>query len=494
MNIGIVIAVSEYKDPSKDLPGCVKDGQLIKDLLEATRKFEKILYLAGNDTESIKVKRELTELVSENKEHEVNELFFYYTGHGDLFNNEFYYILSDFNSLKRKQTSLDNSELDDLLRQIKARLTVKVIDACHSGVEYIKDNDVYLKYFDESKQRFECCYFMFSSMNNQSSYQSDKISDFTRSFAKAVVEYKSNEIRYKDIIDCITDDFENNPQQTPFFVIQAPLTDKFCSITTNLKQLALSFLIEDLTKEDKATQVGTSSLEKFVKAEAKEYCSKEEMLDTLNRVKNFIESYEYLPELISLYSIKASFLEEPNNKTNTSAIGNWLIKNENSYFAEVKTDTRSKADKTYKNKSQTLFDRITQSTSNLINREIEEYISGADLTTVTPFKLIEIDAEPNYQNLKWYDCTIYFLVSKNEIRFFYIYSVYKELDWNSHSLDTSTSWQTINAKLKDFSDIESSVLQIIDNFSSHILNPIKARYQLALEHDGLLGEDNNPNN
>lgn len=47
---------------------------------------------------------------------EVEEIFFYVTGHGQFYDNEFYYLLSDFDKTKRKKTSLENTELDQMFR------------------------------------------------------------------------------------------------------------------------------------------------------------------------------------------------------------------------------------------------------------------------------------------------------------------------------------------------------------------------------------------
>ena len=195
----------------------------------------------------------LSDFIANNQGEIFDEVFFYYSGHGDFRDNEFYYILSDFNRNSYRQTSLANSELDSFLKQLNPNLTIKVVDACHSGVTYIKDNDIFSKHLDESKQRFNHCYFMFSSMSDQASYQNNIISHFTKSFVDSVLKYSSTEIRYKHIVDYISDDFEKNALQKPLFVTQASFTEIFCSVNQKIKTLLSSQLSNLLEGKSKRT-------------------------------------------------------------------------------------------------------------------------------------------------------------------------------------------------------------------------------------------------
>jgi hypothetical protein len=62
MNIAIVIAVSNYGNLSCNLPGCLGDAQLIKNLLEATNKYNEFLFLY-QDTKSSYIKEQLITFV-----------------------------------------------------------------------------------------------------------------------------------------------------------------------------------------------------------------------------------------------------------------------------------------------------------------------------------------------------------------------------------------------------------------------------------------------
>ena len=152
MNLAIILSVSEYTDIKNNLPGCKKDAEIIYSIISKTSKFSEILFI-NEKLSSAKVKEKLTAFISEHKSKKINELFFYYTGHGEFQNNEFYYILSDYNSDKRKQTSIENEEIDSLFRTLNPELVIKVIDACQSGKPYIKESDAIDKYLNKTTEK-----------------------------------------------------------------------------------------------------------------------------------------------------------------------------------------------------------------------------------------------------------------------------------------------------------------------------------------------------
>lgn len=266
MNLAIILSVSEYTDSINNLPGCKKDADCINNIITKTSKFDEILFI-NDKLSSGKVKEKLTTFISEHKNKRIDELFFYYTGHGEFKNNEFYYLLSDYNQIKKNQTSLQNEEVDSLFRTLNPDIVVKVIDACQSGKAYIKEAGAITKYFQKTINRFNRCYFLNSSLKDQSSFQTEVISDFTLSFINSIKEHDTNEIRYKDIIDFISDVFEKNTLQTPFFVVQADYTEKFCVINKTLKEY-LNNLDTTFFDETEEKEVETSLLDKIKKQAA----------------------------------------------------------------------------------------------------------------------------------------------------------------------------------------------------------------------------------
>jgi len=301
MNLGIIIAVSEYTTLGNNLPGCKIDGEIISKIIKSDQKFDDVLIITKN-TESVSVKQELIQFVDTHKQDDINEVVFYFTGHGDFCDGEFYYLLSDYDKKRRKQTSLENSELDSLLKNLSPNTAVKIVDACHSGTPYIKDMETFDSYLKGTQGKFNKCYFMFSSQSDQHSYQDENLSFFTRSIAESIYKHESDSIRYKDIIDFVSDSFSDKHSQTPFFVVQADFTELFCSTPATLKnavkglvqESSLEFVSEEGSEEKK-------SLSDIIKADANRYCTEDEAKSHVVEFMTSLENLSLRSDISKLY-------------------------------------------------------------------------------------------------------------------------------------------------------------------------------------------------
>ncbi|NNV57756.1 caspase family protein [Limnovirga soli] len=454
MNIAVIIGVSVYSNSNNNLPGCKNDADAINQILKKTDKYDEILYINNNES-SAKTKELLSNFILNNKGTVINELFFYYSGHGEFSNEEFYYVLSDFDAKKKNQTSLQNTEIDDLVRTLSPDLVIKVIDACQSGTTYIKEGNVLNKYFNDSKKGFNNCYFLNSSLNNQSSFQNGKLSFFTYSFIKALKEHKTKEIRYKDIIDVISDEFSDNQDQTPFFVIQADLTEKFCSFSTELREYLNSFNAS--TVSDTESKDAPLKLADLVKLDAKEYVNKEGALQAVEFIRKEFERISLSIDYAELYKLEINFLQEYKTIPNTRVIGNWLKDNKNDFFAKLVYETR-----------------VDYETG-------EEYttLSGFDLKFELPFKAISIEVNSLYPNLASYQCNTVFLISKKHIRFFYFVTNYIDESWENKNLNTKEiKWIFNEVKIADESAIRSAIELIKTNIETRIQNDLNAKFEV----------------
>jgi hypothetical protein len=93
INLGIVIAVSEYTHDAKPLPACARDGAAMSEVLRLSGRFDHILQI-DEDTKSTSVKQRLTEFVNAHAGSDIDHIVFYFTGHGSFTDNEFYYLLT----------------------------------------------------------------------------------------------------------------------------------------------------------------------------------------------------------------------------------------------------------------------------------------------------------------------------------------------------------------------------------------------------------------
>lgn len=472
MNLAIIISISEYTDPNNNLPGCKKDSESINKILQKTGKFDEILFI-NDRLSSGKVKERLTDFIAEHKVNKINELFFYYTGHGEFYNDEFYYILSDYNQDKRNQTTLQNEEVDSLFRTLEPNLVIKLIDACQSGKAYIKEAGAVTKYFKKTVDRFNKCYFLNSSLKDQSSFQTDVISDFTLSFIKSIKEHDTTEIRYKDIMDYISDDFEKSTSQTPFFVVQADYTEKFCVINETLKKY-----LDDLDSEMlvfATKMVANTSLIEKIKKQALEYCTKEQALKLINNIKDDIIGYEIEDELKEIFDCAITFQENYEGIVDKNTIGKWLDENQHEYFA------KSSHSRVRRDKPTNVFSGFRH--TGIMNTIIDDaaydsIISGFELEVEVPYKTIVFNLISKFPNIESYTCRIVFLLSKKQIRFFYFFTNFETKNWDERKLNAKIEWLTSEYPLQNKELILVELRKIFNNLVAKAKKDIEERFKI----------------
>lgn len=470
MNLAIIIGVSEYVDSQNNLPGCKKDADSINNILNKTSKYDEVLFI-NEKISSGKVKERLTDFISEHKTKKVDELLFYYTGHGEFVSDEFYYILSDYQEAKRKQTTLQNEEIDNLFRTLNPDLVVKIIDACQSGKSYIKEAGAVTKYFQKTIDRFNRCYFLNSSLKDQSSFQTDVISDFTLSFIKSLKEHDTAEIRYKDIIDYISDEFENNQFQTPFFVVQADYTEKFCEINPLLKKYLENL---DSTIDFKTTKKENKvSLIDKIRKEATDYFTKEQALSLLNELKEDIIEFKLEDELNEIYDLQITFQENYDGIINKSIIGKWLDDNPHDYFAK---STRIKERKD-RNTSILGGIRTTALWNPLTDEADYEWVrNGFELELEVPYKSIFITLNSNFPNVDSLTSRVVYLLSRKQIRLFYFITNFEMKNWDERKINSKIEWFTTEYLLKDKDSIVVGLRKILTQMEENATKELDEKF------------------
>lgn len=246
MKVAVVITVPYYTHSRNDLKGCEVDHAIMMSIVSEMGVVD--VFESEKREKARDLKSRLAQWVDSivQKGDPVEEVIFYFSGHGDL-SDQLRLLLFDYEREKKNQTSISNNEIDDMLRNFGSPLVVKIVDACYSGTSYIKSMDeliaVASKSVEKSKQAFESCYFMFSSMSNQPSYQA-KISLFTEAIAESLVEREGLSVRYKDLVDSVSDKFAGK-DQTPFFVLQAKMTEIMICPSSRLVRLLGDILTEE---------------------------------------------------------------------------------------------------------------------------------------------------------------------------------------------------------------------------------------------------------
>ena len=412
----MLIGNSKYNNLSQ-LDCCDKDVSAIDQLLKATENYSKIFVI--RNSESVKLKNKIREIVSNYSE--IDEFFFYFTGHGFYHNSEFFYCATDFDTKQPNQTGLSNSELHNLLKQTKADLVVKVIDACNSGTLLVKSDEVFLP---NQKNEFNHLIQIASCLNTQNSLTGDPLSLFTEKFRDAALSKHEGGIYYSDIIDILRDEFLNDNIQTPHFVIQSTGREKFLDNAARLSSLRDSLLQKiEPTDEDGNIEVeehysNSKFLEKLNAIEGPPI--KKELVD--NHIGSFfkkiIEGIKTVKFLNDFYDVNLIIHPEYNEETTRNFICSILSsehREDDFVVAEVKNKYRG-----------SLFNL------NLMSRAMGEPIEYRfELNCDIREAQLRITLKPKFVNLKQFVLVVSCAPSIKNLYIFEVLTLHSLNNWDS---------------------------------------------------------------
>ena len=100
-NVAILVGNTEYQSLN-NLSCCHDDLMAMKELLKATKKFPNIEVIENSDADTLKSR--LRKTIETNSA--IEELFFYFSGHGCLYKGEFYYYATNFNQEQSNVTGI----------------------------------------------------------------------------------------------------------------------------------------------------------------------------------------------------------------------------------------------------------------------------------------------------------------------------------------------------------------------------------------------------
>ncbi len=494
--IAILAGVSIYQHEN-DLPPCDKDLLLMMEVISKSGKFDEWIIL-DNSPVSGDAKDRISSFVRKYQNQDVDEVFFYYTGHGTRNTDDFLFLFSDYNSSKSEQTSLRNSELDSMLKSLNPELTVKMVDACQAGTEYIKSDQDLKTIFEKSLvNSFNKTYFFFSSSSSESSTALSDFSVFTKSFAKSLVNYSGKEVRYRDIMAYISDDTSVSKHQTPLFIQQASNTEVFCAVSTDLISAVSKKLgVIDDNSEDKKNDDGALSETKesyedilisTIKLKSRDYCKEDEALKSLELFMETIENYDWGDLINGLYSVVVEKTSSYEKIVGIKNVAEWLSKNDEQYFAKV---TYIEEEYEAKEKVEvedvpggihgSMIASIVGTKKRIKYEPVTRYrdiVDGIQLTAPSPCNALLIHLDPKEEILPWRIAFITFVFSKSKLTVFFKMEKEKEINWNQRVTQNKNQWKTVHCKLKQHEDIRKAV-----NLSlSGLLKELSS--EIALEFD-----------
>jgi hypothetical protein len=232
-NTAILVANTHYQNLQL-LECCRADVAAIKNLLDATGKYETITVIENKEADALK--SEIRAAID--KVPSPEELFFYFTGHGHQNETELFLCATNFNSQRPNETGISKDELYTLLRLANAGLIVNVLDACHSGTLLIKSEAAWFP--ATVKEGIRNLVVFASSLDSQNSLTGHPLSAFTEKFRDAALRKPEGIVYYTDISNTLRDAFIDNQAQTPFFISQGTGREQFIDNAKKLDALRKS--------------------------------------------------------------------------------------------------------------------------------------------------------------------------------------------------------------------------------------------------------------
>ena len=317
MKIAVVIGIDLYENLDS-LPACKYDTNKIKEILKATGEYAEVVTLT-EDTKTRPIKSSLRTFFYKYREKEIDEVFFYFSGHGTYISDNVLFCCSDFDPKSPSSTSLSNQEIDDYMRSINPKLAVKILDSCSSGEKYIKDTkDNFERAIRNTFLNYFIC--MASSGLDESSYASDKMSDFTKSFIEGVFSIGEGEILYRDIQNHISDSFIDKPEQTPQFVTQVTGLEVFAKVNTTLKALKSPL---EIGKEKLPEDLEASIKTKIEEMESI-FVPFDTVSESLDKLQSTISSTKLEDSLVSkYYNYEFVFKNDLDSLVDMGTIATW---------------------------------------------------------------------------------------------------------------------------------------------------------------------------
>lgn len=497
-NLAILIGVAKY-DNEDDLPPCINDVNLISKIIEKSEKYNDILVLKDK-VNSIEANEKITQFIRKHQDNDIDEVFFYYSGHGTRNTNDFLYLFTDFSNSSIKQTSITNNELDIMLKSLNPKVAIKIVDACKAGTEYIKgskDLDLILK--KSASDSFNKTYFLFSSSNSQSSIAFEDFSVFTKSFASSLLKYEGKNIRYRDIMAYISDDTSVTTHQTPLFIQQADNIEFFCEINSEILQIITTTIEENINElSEEKSEITEISLpdneisleEKIIlqiKQKSNKYSDEDTATQSLNLLKTLLQEYKWNNLLSTLFDNNLEIKDDYDNLNNIKGIAEWLSKNDDEmFFAKVTFEEESYIgrEKVQYEDPMSRFGSFLTSPRKIEYKDVKKYRDVATefyLTAASPFKYALYSFEPNELALPWLQVFITFIFSKNKLVLFYKYELEKEVNWKSRYLLNENEWKIRKCVLNDHNSIKLLVKKTFSDLEESILKRIISRLEISIK-------------
>jgi len=474
--LAILLAQSGYVRIPK-LQACRNDLRSMQKLLESTASFDQLLVLDDAIETALDAKEKLRIFLDANSAQSVSELFFYFTGHGYFTGDEFIYLWNDFDPDQQEQTSLSSSEIDLMLTKVHPKLLVKVIDACYSESLISMSSSFSDRYDHTSKNLFKSLYCLLSCQKDQYSLADSTHSFFTSLFLQAVNRPLGTRVRYRDIIDYISEAFEKIGRQTPVFVTHADFTEQFCIVTKKVKEF-LGHL--DLKQQKQGlAKLRKSDLLDRVQLEAAQYVTLDEAKQCLLCGLEAVQELQLDLELSNFFEKDVQVTSAYANIPKIYKISEMLAASAEELYVHIFYETEHYTvnmpiEYTVFGQPDAVKSISTRVLPFIKSRNIPKYYEN---NFELPYVAMGVTLKSKFANLLSQALIAVPILSRTRLYYFYTTATYKRVDWDRQAMATSAvQWEH---EVFDF-DCYRLKIQLTkfvhDKFLSSILNDMKVRF------------------
>jgi len=298
-----------------------------------------------------------------------------------------------------------------------------------------------------------------------------------------VFAHPGPQIRYKEIADYLRDTFEVSGDQTPYFVIQADMTQHFVAVGDSIRRLANQWRTGSSPDgQNKSRDAGThhQSLLEKITAEAERYVSQDEACAYLDALSEGLAEPQCSEIVRATHTWKLQVQSDLTALSSThdlSPIGKWLKDATHNYFASPTTTTERY--------TATLpdFDLLREKASWLTSpflkpstpkarteERTRTIIDGFRPSAALPYTCIRFDMIPQYNNLPAFSLHVVPVVSDQRIATFVSVVRYRRTSWDTLKASAAPDWKVVESEFRGgvaatelAARLQSSLLQKIED-------------------------------
>ena len=294
---------------------------------------------------------------------------------------------------------------------------------------------------------------------------------------EAVFRSKTELVRYKDIIDYVSDEFQGNEKQSPIFVSQANFTDIFVSALQDEKTFLKEILCQNdvRAKDDNKSQ----TLKQLVENDAKRFFDKDDAMRIYNSIPELIDSiFTFDGELKSLFEREIIIHNDYQIIPKIRSLSEWISNNNDDFFVRAIITNESHEERVRKPGVLGL-DMFNDDSYKTVTK-YKQVPTSFESTTEVPFHVVQIKAQPLYPNLNSMTVFLLPLISRTKMIIFSTIAPYKTVGWDKEKMITDDcKWIPKVVELADSKKLLEYINESYKQFYDSIYQPLLKNFDIT---------------